>query len=390
MDINTDKMDKIVAVIGNYDESKQIKAIGRLEPTEQAYLIEKFNHAYRNGNNIISDAVYDALESMTGNEDEVGYDINDNSARKQPLPIDLSSLSKVKSYEEYVKWVSNRGIASDTYATITPKYDGISLLSQLGDRGVWTRGRKGDGLRSDGHIAKMLGSKQFKFKMNPPTALKDCSFVNGEAIIKRQVFEDADYRSEYANSRSFVASCYSRDDVTEDICDIDYIAYSAPEEFDDKDKMMDAFNEINEVKVPYTKIKFGDITDEVLQELFLEYGKEYEIDGLVIDINDQYLRDEFGKEPNGNPKYAVAWKGFSEESKETTIVGVEQKTGKTGNIALVAELDPIVLDNTTVSRVTLYNAKFVVDNNIEIGTKVTIIKSGNIIPKIIAVEGVKI
>lgn len=387
--IDKDRMKQIVTGLLKCDEDKKIVVLGRLNIDEQRYLMDKFNQVYREGNSLISDKVYDALEEMVGATDNVGYDIDDNNSRKEPMPIELSSLEKAKSFDEFKQWIKSKNISSDETMIITPKYDGISLLNRLVTPGTWTRGRKGDGMRSDNHFKSMVGPNHKSFS-EPPESLRNCSFVNGEAIIRKDVFEEAPYRTEFANGRSFVASNYSRDVVQKNIVDIDYIAYSSPEEFDDKDKMIDAFNEINQVKVPYVKIKLRDITDEYLQELFVEYGEDYEIDGLVIDINDQFVRETLGKETNGNPKYAIAWKGFSEESADTTIASIDWEVGKTGNVTPVGNINPVELDNTTVSRVTLYNAAFVRDNKIAIDTKVTIIKSGNIIPKVIAVEGVKI
>jgi DNA ligase (NAD+) len=97
------------------------------------------------------------------------------------------------------------------------------------------------------------------------------------------------------------------------------------------------------------------------------------------------LRKELGREKNGNPVFARAWKGFEGQKAITTIKNISYQVSKHGLLKPVAHLEPVELDGVTVSNVTLINAKFIKNNHIGIGSEVVIIRSGQVIPKVIEV-----
>jgi DNA ligase (NAD+) len=112
---------------------------------------------------------------------------------------------------------------------------------------------------------------------------------------------------------------------------------------------------------------------------------KYEIDGVVIKINDLLLQTELGF-TSKSPKWAIAYK-FPAEEKITKIIDVIYQVGRTGAVTPVAVLEPVHISGSTVSRSTLHNADEIKRLNLSIGDMVKIIKSGEIIPKIIEVVG---
>jgi len=110
---------------------------------------------------------------------------------------------------------------------------------------------------------------------------------------------------------------------------------------------------------------------------------EYEIDGIVIKVNDLALQDELGF-TSKSPKWAIAYK-FNAEEKVTTLKEVIYQVGRTGAVTPVAILEPVAISGSTVSRATLHNADEIARLGLRIGDSVKIIKSGEIIPKIIEV-----
>jgi len=110
---------------------------------------------------------------------------------------------------------------------------------------------------------------------------------------------------------------------------------------------------------------------------------EYEIDGIVVKINDLALQDELGF-TSKSPKWAIAYK-FNAEEKVTTLKEVIYQVGRTGAVTPVAILEPVAISGSTVSRATLHNADEITRLGLRIGDSVKIIKSGEIIPKIIEV-----
>ncbi len=109
----------------------------------------------------------------------------------------------------------------------------------------------------------------------------------------------------------------------------------------------------------------------------------YEIDGIVIKTDSFSLREELGY-TSKSPKWAFAYK-FKAEEKETTLLDVSFNVGRTGAVTPVAHLEPIYISGSTVSRATLHNEDEIQRLDVHIGDTVRIIKSGEIIPKILEV-----
>ena len=365
-----------------------LERILNLPVEPRAKIVEIWNNAYRNGNQLVSDSVYDKLFDTIPDYHTVkniGFDIPDAEKRKEQLPVEMRSMEKCESTDKFLKWSELRKFSPDTEFIITPKFDGISLLIKLDPvRKVWTRGRKGDGRRSDKHFAQMVKNKKFE----EPSKLSG-KYVNGEAIIKFTKFppfvKSDDNPDGYENPRSMASSMYAGDSVDENIEQLDYIVYGTNEDFADKDMMLEEFNKLNYVKVPYVKVKLKVINDEYLQDLYEKYGSEYELDGLILELNDLRLRTDMGYETNGNPKYARAWKGFKAQSADSEVLSIDFQLGKTGEFTPVANISPIRLENTTVRRATIHNAGFMMSLNCGVGSVVRVIKSGKIIPKIIGI-----
>ncbi len=110
----------------------------------------------------------------------------------------------------------------------------------------------------------------------------------------------------------------------------------------------------------------------------------YEIDGIVIKMNNFALQANLGY-TNKSPKWAIAYK-FKPEEKETILKEVQFQVGRTGAVTPVAILEPVYISGSTVSRATLHNADEIKRLDLHLGDTVKIVKSGEIIPKIISVN----
>lgn len=110
----------------------------------------------------------------------------------------------------------------------------------------------------------------------------------------------------------------------------------------------------------------------------------YEIDGVVVKVNEFSLQKRLGATAK-SPKWAIAYK-FKPEEKETELIRVEYQVGRTGAITPVAILEPVYISGSTVSRATLHNFDEIRRLDLHDGDRVKLIKSGEIIPKILAVN----
>ena len=112
----------------------------------------------------------------------------------------------------------------------------------------------------------------------------------------------------------------------------------------------------------------------------------YEIDGIVIKVNDLAIQEELGFTVKA-PRWAVAYK-FPAVEKEAEILSVDWTVGRTGVVTPTANLTPVQLAGTTVSRATLHNVDYIAEKDIRIGDTVIVYKAGDIIPAVLrVVEG---
>jgi len=347
--------------------------------------LEEANDKYRQGNPIMSDYDYDQLletllEYDPENEyfNKVGIEVLDDS-RKVKLPIPMFSMNKIKTMEEISDWCRLKGISKNEEVIITPKFDGLSLCVDETKDTATTRGDGFIGQNSNEHY------KSINNKLNKGT---NFTITYGEVIMSKSKFLDK-YSNDFANPRNLVAGMLNSKSLHQDtLKDIDYIKYGGViDGLSTKKEIIDELNNNQDIKVSYHISKISDLSENLLIELFKEWSINYEIDGLIIEVNNLKLQEELGRETStSNPCYSRAFKHISfVENKITTITGITWNISKQGLLKPVLQVEPINLDGVTVSNVTGNNAKFVKDNGLGIGSKIRIIRSGMVIPKIVEV-----
>jgi DNA ligase (NAD+) len=110
---------------------------------------------------------------------------------------------------------------------------------------------------------------------------------------------------------------------------------------------------------------------------------DYDVDGLVVKVNSIPAQNKLGS-TNKHPRWAAAFKYEAEEA-ETMVEDIRVQVGRTGSITPVAELTPVFVSGSTVSRATLHNEDEIKRLDVRVGDKVVIIKAGEIIPKVVRV-----
>ena len=342
--------------------------------------IVKANEAYRIGEPIMSDKDYDQLveelELLSPNDDvltKVGHVVADET-RKSKLPIEMASMNKIKSMNDINDWCRLKNITSHNFVIITPKYDGLSLCVNETTSEAFTRGDGTYGQKSNEHYSR-IGNHLSKTSF---------SFTYGEVMMSKKTFLEK-YSSDFANPRNLVAGLLNSKEATDALKDCDYIKYGAIQSrnmFQSKKQILDELNSNQSVKVPYHICRISDITEELLINLFHEYSVDYEIDGLIIEINDLNTQITLGRETSSNnPVFARAFKHPSfEQSAETEIIGISWNVSKQGYLKPTLHISPVKLDGVTVSNVTGNNARFVKDMGIGVGAKVIVKRSGMVIP----------
>ena len=343
--------------------------------------IIKANDAYRLGQPIISDTNYDQLVeelSLLSPDDElltkVGVEIADET-RKGRLPIEMASMNKIKSMNDVDDWSRLKGISKKEMVIITPKYDGLSLCVNEMSSGAFTRGDGEFGQKSNEHyslIQNHLNLEEDSFR-----------FTYGEVMIPKQVFIDK-FSADFANPRNLVAGLLNSKTVSESLKDCQYIKYGAVCNtiFDTKQEVLNELNKGQKIKVQYYICELADLSEGLLIELFHKFSTEFEIDGLIIELNDLSLQNKLGRETSSNnPVWARAFKHPSfEQSAETDVIGISWNISKQGLLKPILHITPVKLDGVTVSNVTGNNARFVKDLGLGVGAKVVVKRSGMVIP----------
>ena len=345
------------------------------------------NEAYRVGEPIMSDKEYDILIEELAEmspDDEllsvVGHEILDEG-RKTKLPIPMASMNKIKSLEEIKDWQRLKLIPNAVEIICTPKYDGLSLCVDEVIGEAITRGDGVYGQRSTEH---------YRFIKNHLDINNIFSHSYGEVIMPKQVFLDK-YSNDFANPRNLVAGLINSKTVSESLRDCKYIKYGAitslRNQFTTKKELLDALNERQETKVPYHVCGILDLTEEILISLFKKWSEDYEIDGIILEVNNLATQNSLGRETSsGNPVWARAFKHESFEQKaESEVIGITWNISKQGLLKPVLHINPVKLDGVTVSNVTGNNARFVKDMGIGVGAKVIVKRSGMVIPLIVDV-----
>jgi len=217
--------------------------------------IEEADKAYRQGNPIMSDSDYDQMiEEFEREEGQRVPVLNHKVSRKQRIPITMASLNKVKTFEEFSKWVKSNKLEKELLV-ITPKYDGISLVVNEDTAECWTRGGGEEGQKSDEHLKKMLRGKG---NLNMLFYDIKSAYSFGEAIMPRAKF--VKYADRFANARNMVAGLFNRDVPAEELSSVVYVRYGlvVDEEPLNKIEQLNMLNTIADqrYKVPFKQVYF--------------------------------------------------------------------------------------------------------------------------------------
>lgn len=357
--------------------------------------IQFLNEEYRAGRPVVSDSVYDGkLERLARNYPDshlLKKNILEQApiTRKRKLHTQMMSLDKLKTVAEVKAWLKSLGVTDSEMIIITPKYNGISLENNTEYGTASTRGDGEYGQNCDEH-----------YRMMKSYEVLDPGVFIGEAIISRQNW-DQHFKGKvspkglpYKLNNATVSGLLNNETPTEEIQYVDFVRYGIVDgENSDIDKLLQIqyINRECIVQTNYMFVSVDSLTEELFDLLFNDWNKEYPIDGLVIDINRYTLRSKLGRESNGNPVYAKALKldKWTEEF-DTIITGHNFTISKQGKLKGVVTFDPVIINGTEVKQATFNNARFLKEFMLFEGINITVKKSGEVIPKIVAVEGIRI
>lgn len=310
-------------------------------------------------------------------------------------PIAMYSLSNVMNEEEFFDFdnrMKKETNSKNIKYTVENKFDGLALelIYQNGKLIVAST-------RGDGQVGENV-TNNVKVMNNVPKNIKEKNklIIRGEALITKKDFEALNREREeleevpFANPRNAASGGLRQLDSSESKKRrLKFFAYQIANYKD--------FNLTNEYKAMEFLLSLGFTVEgvhpnidakEVLKiynEIQLNRNKmDYEIDGLVIKVDDIKSQEKLGFLSRA-PRFAVAFK-FKPEEKETLLNNIEVQVGRTGALTPVAKLKPVQVGGVIVSNVTLHNPNEIKSKDIRIGDTVVVIRSGDVIPKIVRVN----
>ena len=298
---------------------------------------------------------------------------------------DAFSREELEAFDARVR----KEVAHPTYICEL-KIDGLSI-SLTYEKGVLVAGAT----RGDGSVGENITENLKRVKDIPLTLPEELDItVRGECYMPRASFDQVNQarqengESEFANPRNAAAGTLRQLDTAvvakRNLATFLY-QEASPSTRDSQEKVLKHLEQLGFVVNP--KRILANNIDEIW-DFIQEVGQErdnlpYDIDGVVIKVNDLASQEELGFTVKA-PKWAVAYK-FPAEEKEAKLLSVDWTVGRTGVVTPTANLTPVQLAGTTVSRATLHNVDYIAEKDIRKDDTVIVYKAGDIIPAVLRV-----
>jgi DNA ligase (NAD+) len=329
-------------------------------------LLTAYNQAYRQGTPMVDDAAYDdvveRLRAIAPDHPFLQAVEPEQFTGRQEVrhPVPMLSIEKAYSREQLERFVARvqkeadtLGLESATFR-LTPKLDGLAG-------------------RDDGRVFVTRGNGEVGYEIS---SAFDKGVVPiggrgqgiGEIVVVKSYFEEqmADY---FEHPRNMVVGIISSDTPSE----------NAKTALNDRMVHFVPYSQVNATTVDGHLLV--EDTPRLVRDLLADV--DYPTDGVVAEVTDERLKERMGATAH-HYRWQVAIKTKGETAR-TTVTGIQWQVGRTGNVTPVMEVDPVFLSGATIRRVTAHHAGNIRNAGIGIGTRIEIIRSGEVIPKLEAV-----
>ena len=383
---------------------------------EQLRAVLRF-HEYRyyvQNDPLISDYEYDTLykqlekfekenpDAVTVNSptQRVGTGLTKDFPKVQHL-VPMLSLENSYNAEDLQDWDRKcrelSGLDVVEYS-VEPKFDGASI-SLIYENDMFTRGAT----RGDGSVGDEITTNIKQIRSVPLSALfSEYGIqqieIRGEVLMNKNSFKA--YNSKLieegipplANPRNAAAGSLRIKDTVEVgkrnleafLYHVSYLVHTENRQPQTHSGMIEMLWNLG-FRSPKKELKIVNGIDAVIQQINeFEIQRDnlpYEIDGMVIKVNDLQLQDKLGMTSH-HPRWAIAFK-FKARQATTRLIGVEFQVGRTGAVTPVAKLEPVQVGGVTVSSISIHNEEYIKEKELMLGDTVLIERSGDVIPQIV-------
>ncbi|MDP4009416.1 MAG: NAD-dependent DNA ligase LigA [Candidatus Shapirobacteria bacterium] len=373
----------------------------KMSPEEMGELLVEAKKAYYiTSKPIMDDHTYDTLEEILRQKSpyhrlfsKVGNQNFDTGFNKKKHTMPMGSQNKVNIYTDLIHYFELKQKAagdidmnSISYV-VQPKCDGISLEIE------YKNGQLVDAItRGDGEIGDVITQNVVKMKNFVPEIKDDFTgSVRCEIVMTFENFKKInDLQNIYSNPRNAASGISQRlDSKYSEYCSlyaVDIYSYNVraihESPFSSEIQKIEYLKKHNFVTVDTLCCPKINEVEPIYQKYLTEDRRAYpfEIDGLVIKINDLDLQRKLGFH-NNRPKGQVAYK-FPSKTNQTRILSVNWQVGPMGTITPVAQVEPIEISGAVITFASLANYQLIKDKNINVGDVVEVSRRGDVIPHI--------
>ncbi len=302
------------------------------------------------------------------------------------------SMEDVFDYEGLLGWIERiKKIDSDISFYCEPKFDGASL-NLVYENGVLVRGiTRGDGVEGEEITQNVKTIKTIPLSIQEKTLIE----IRGEVVIEKEEFErinkerEREGESLFANPRNAAAGSLrqldSRITAKRNLVFLPYGVGVNSLDFTLQSELMEYIYSLGFKQPPFRSCAKSAQEIEKIYEKMKQERESYPmmLDGMVVKVNELQKQEEMGYTVK-YPRFMVAYK-FPAVEKVTIVKDIVLQVGRTGVITPVAVVKPVEIEGVVVERATLHNFDEIERKDIRIGDSVIILRSGDVIPKIVKV-----
>jgi len=342
-------------------------------------LLKDLSYEYYKGNQILSDDIFDTIKNYLATRDpsnpflkEVGASV---PGKKVSLPFWMGSLDKIREDERALeKWKINHAGT----VTISDKLDGNSALLVYSKKSIKMYSR-GDGYEGQdiSHLVPLIQGV-------PKSVENNDMAIRGELIISKRSWAPLFEKKKGANARNAVAGVMHSKHPDEELAKaVEFVSYELlhprmPTEESLKVLQSNKFHVVHSEKKNSSELTMDNLSKILISRREVS---PYEVDGIVIFHNANHNQVS-GK----NPSYAFAFKSIlTHEEAEVIVKEVTWNISKDGYLKPLIHFDPVVLAGATIQKATGFNAQYIEENTIGPGSRIIIIRSGDVIPHVVRI-----
>lgn len=369
--------------------------------TELNQKLEAARAAYYAGEPIMSDAEYDVLEAelaglsaQQGAAPSVLTTVGTDAPGRLPHVHPMRSIENKYSYEEVSEWAQKVGYP----LTLSAKFDGVSCSLTYAEGKLVKAVTRGDGDAGESILPQVKASPLIPTVLSEPLSLE----VRGELVVSRSTMLELNAEIELAGGKPFVSTrnLVAGTVKLKDLSEVEKrrveflpweVLYAEPVEllYSHNATACGRILALADLGFDAPEITFVQDALELRsalqkwQTLLANPEPEIGMDGVVIKVDSIARRRELGY-GSKFANFQVAWKAQNAKT-ETTLKEVVWQVGRQGRLTPVGIVEPVVLAGATIERVTLNNLTWIREMGLKIGSRVMLMRSGDVIPKIVEV-----